>query len=206
MSDHQSASTYRYCQDCGKAKKMCICHTIQNLHSEVELIILQHPDEVHRAMGTARILNLSLDSCRIFVGENFSEHTELNDLLQDDSYNHSVLFPSEESVPVSRLGNDEIRKHRVLLIDGTWKKAYKIWRLSENLHSLTSVALPVDLEGNYRIRKAPSSNSLSTVEAGFHLLNILDVTRDFTPLIESFNQMVDMQFKHIPPHIRAQNY
>ena len=94
---------------------MCICHTIQNLHSEVELIILQHPDEVHRAMGTARILNLSLDSCRILVGENFSEHTELNDLLQAASYSHSVLFPSEESVPISHLDNHEIRKHRVLL-------------------------------------------------------------------------------------------
>ncbi|MBD1558004.1 DTW domain-containing protein [Vibrio sp. S9_S30] len=216
MSDHQSASTYRYCQHCGKAKKMCICHTIQNLHSEVELIILQHPDEVHRAMGTARILNLSLDSCRILVGENFTENAELNTLLQDDSYIHWVLFPNEKSVPVTQLssahlGNtlgsrSEMKKIRVLLIDGTWKKAYKIWRLSENLHCLLSVALPDSLKGNYRIRKAPSSNSLSTVEAGFHLLNILEPSQDFTPLIESFNQMVDRQFKHIPSHIRTQNY
>ncbi len=185
---------------------MCICHTIRELHSEVELIILQHPDESNRAKGTARILNLSLGSCRILVGEDFTQNAELNNLLQDKSYNHWVLFPNKNSLSVDHLKEGQSKKHRVILLDGTWKKALKIWHLSKNLHHLTSLALPENIEGNYRIRKSPSSNSLSTVEAGYHLLTIIEPSRDFTPLIDSFNQMIDMQFEQIPSHIRNKNY
>ncbi|UAB69388.1 DTW domain-containing protein [Vibrio sp. SCSIO 43132] len=206
MSDHQSETHSRYCQDCGKAKKMCICHTIQSLHSEVELLILQHPDEVNRAMGTARILKLSLANTHVLIGEDFTNDERLAQLLEDDAYHHCVLFPQKSSLSVSEIAKHKGKKLRVILLDGTWKKAYKMWRLNTMLHDLPCIALPENLEGNYRIRKAPSSNSLSTVEAGFHVLRLLDSSRDFSPLLESFERMVDMQFSHIPPHVRSKNY
>ncbi|MDN3610482.1 tRNA-uridine aminocarboxypropyltransferase [Vibrio ostreicida] len=198
----------RYCFECGKSLKACICESIQRLTSNVELVILQHPTETNRPMGTARILTLSLPNSHLFKGECFSEHTAFNDLLADNRYQHFVLYPGQSSTSY-----DQVAKHvatqkkvRIILLDGTWKKAYKIWQLSDNLRNLPLIHLPENIDGNYRIRKAPNDNSVSTVEAGYHILSLLQPEQDFSSLITVFNQMVDFQIKQMPPGVFAKNY
>lgn len=198
----------RYCSQCGKSQKACICKWIQRLTSNVELVILQHPSETNRPMGTARILTLSLENSYSFVGEDFSDHRELNQLLSDSQYHHFVLYPGEGALAHNDVA-DKLKKRekvRIILLDGTWKKAYKMWQLSANLHQLPLIKLPENLQGNYRIRKAPSDNSLSTVEAGYHILSLLEPEQDFSPLIESFNQMIEFQIKQMPPGVFEKNY
>ena len=198
----------RYCSQCGKSLKACICEWIQSLASNVELVILQHPTETNRPMGTARILRLSLENSYLFEGENFTQHSELNKLLDEQGCQHFVLYPGEVSVSHEEVAKAASRegKVRIILLDGTWKKAYKMWQLSENLQALPLVRLPENLQGNYRIRKAPSDNSLSTVEAGYHILTLLQPEQDFTPLLDTFNHMIDFQIKQMPPGVFEKNY
>lgn len=200
--------TSRYCSQCGKAVKACICAVIQALDSELELIILQHPTEQRRPMGTARILTLSLANCHYFVAEDFSQHQALNALLCDNSVEHFVVFPCDDALTLSQYqgGCDPTKRQRAILLDGTWKKAYKMWQLATNLHPLPRIILPRDLQGNYRIRKAPHDNALSTVEAGYHLLSLWQPQRDFSPLIEAFNQMIAFQIDQMPPGLFERNY
>ena len=61
------------------------------IDSDIELIILQHPSEVKNAIGTARILDLSLPHCQIIIGENFTEDNVLNNILKTVSQ-PSFLF------------------------------------------------------------------------------------------------------------------
>lgn len=198
----------RYCSQCGKSIKACICKWIQTLTPSVELIILQHSSETNRPLGTARILSLSLTNSYCFVGEDFTHHTELNQLIGDSDYQHFVLYPGETSVNYQVVKNTLTKKNkvRVILLDGTWKKAYKIWQLSSNINELPQVHLPPDLEGNYRIRKAPNKNSLSTVEAGYHILSLIEPEVDFSPLLTAFEQMIDFQIRQIPQEVFARNY
>lgn len=197
----------RYCSQCGKSFKACICASIVPLASSVELIILQHPTEEHRPMGTARILDLSLANSMRLVGEDFSQHAQLNALLSEPDVDHYVLYPSDVSRCASELSTlSPAKKIRIILLDGTWKKAYKMWQLSGNLHALPSVHLPKDLVGNYRIRKAPNENSLSTVEAGYHILSLLESTRNFQPLMTAFEQMIEFQIAQMPPGVFERNY
>jgi DTW domain-containing protein YfiP len=159
-------------------------------------------------MGTARILKLSLSNSYCFEGEDFSQHVALNTLLSDASYHHYVLYPGEQAQSHRKIAEkvSQGEKVRVILLDGTWKKAYKMWQLSGNLQNLPLIELPNDLQGNYRIRKAPNDNALSTVEAGYHLLSLLEPKQDFTPLIETFNQMIEFQIKQMPPGVFEKNY
>ncbi|HAS6347800.1 DTW domain-containing protein [Vibrio sp. IRLE0018] len=199
----------RYCSQCGKAKKACICQWIESLASDVELIILQHPSEELRPLGTARILDLSLESCQLLIGEDFSTHSLLNQLLADDRYQHWLLFPSEQAVEVEEVARSLTangKVPRIILLDGTWKKAYKMWQVSENLQGLPCVKLPQGLSGNYRIRKSPSENALSTVEAGFHILRYLQPQGDFSALITAFDKMIEFQIAQMPPGVFEQNY
>ncbi|MGR5138347.1 tRNA-uridine aminocarboxypropyltransferase [Vibrio jasicida] len=199
----------RYCSQCGKSRKACICQWIVPLASEVELIILQHTSEEHRPLGTARILNLSLNHCTCLIGEDFSDSAALNALLEDETYQHFILYPSEQSLCLSELATvAEVpaKKTRLILLDGTWKKAYKMWQLSTNLHTIQTVKLPEDLQGHYTIRKAPSDNSLSTVEAGFHALSLLQPSKDLTPLLIAFEKMIEFQIAQMPPGVFEKNY
>lgn len=205
---------YRYCSKCRKSLKACICDWIKTLSTSVELIILQHSKEENRPMGTARILSLSLPNSRLIVGEDFSDNVELNGLLSESEVEHVILYPSEKSTdiqafkqvqdPDRRFGDE--KRLRVILLDGTWKKAFKMWQVSNNLRDLTCIHLPTDLQGNYRIRKAPSSNSLSTVEAGYHILSLLEPENDFSPLLEAFDNMIEFQIKQMPPGVFEKNY
>ncbi|HDM8128640.1 TPA: DTW domain-containing protein [Vibrio harveyi] len=199
----------RYCSQCGKSRKACICQWIVSLANEVELIILQHTSEEHRPLGTARILNLSLNHCTCLIGEDFSDDSVLNALLEDATYQHFILYPSEQSLCLSQLADersDSTKKTRLILLDGTWKKAYKMWQLSTNLQSIPTVKLPENLQGHYTIRKAPSENSLSTVEAGYHALSLLEPNQDFTPLLAAFEKMIEFQIAQMPPGVFKKNY
>ncbi|MCL9776134.1 tRNA-uridine aminocarboxypropyltransferase [Vibrio methylphosphonaticus] len=197
----------KFCPQCFKAKRACICQWITSINSGSELVILQHPSEEKRPLGTAKILQLSLPSTQVFIGENFSDNTALNALLADENFRTCVLFLGEQSQPLEPLSQThDTRPFRIILLDGTWKKAYKIWTLSKNLHNLPMVQLPTDLEGDYRIRKAPTSNALSTVEAGYHILSILEPERDFSPLIFAFNQMIEFHISQMPPGVFERNY
>jgi len=196
----------RYCSQCGKARKACICETIVALDSQVELIILQHPTEEHRPMGTARILSLSLANSRLLVGEDFRHHDELNQLLAEPDVQHFVLYPNDLSQCVSQMKFQSDKKIRVILLDGTWKKAFKMWQVNTQLHHLPCLHLPEDLKGNYRIRKAPSDNALSTVEAGFHVLSVLQPKNDFSPLMAAFESMIEFQIQQMPQGVYERNY
>ncbi|MGO2508281.1 MAG: tRNA-uridine aminocarboxypropyltransferase [Vibrio hibernica] len=222
----------RYCLKCGKANLACICQWITSISNETEIVILQHSSESKRPMGTAKILALSLSNCVCFVGEDFSQHAALNALLADADVESAVLYPGSESMEIGdwlqySLPQKNIRhssaeiiqaatqpklvhvtksKKRLILLDGTWKKAYKIWHLSTNLHDLARVQLPENLEGNYRIRKAPSTQHLSTVEAGYYGLQLIEPSVDFTPLIHTFEQMVDFHISQMPDGVFEKNY
>jgi DTW domain-containing protein YfiP len=178
------------------------------LTAQTEVIILQHPSEVKRAMGTARILALSLNRCHCLVGEDFSQREDLLSLLGDKNYVHALLYPSDDAEVVSEswLPLEEGKQRRVILLDGTWKKAYKMWQLAPMLHTLPCGRLPLDLSAGYRIRKPPTQNSLSTVEAGYHLLSILEPDRDFTPLLTSFEQMIEHQIQQMPEGLYEKHY
>lgn len=162
-------------------------------------------------MGTARILSLSLENSVTLIGEDFSDHELLNRLLSEEGFHHAILYPGESSLSVEQLtengsGGRANKKLRVILLDGTWKKAFKMWQVSCNLQRLDTLHLPKELKGNYRIRKAPSENSLSTVEAGYHLLSLLQPSRDFVPLLTAFDRMVQFQIDQMPPGVFEKNY
>lgn len=203
----------RFCLQCLKTKKACICEWITPISTEVELIILQHPTEAKRPLGTAKILSLSLVNCRTFIGENFTDHTELNTLLADEQYQHQVLFLDGTSQAISSSSNQTKQKQRVILLDGTWKKAYKMWQLSTNLHSLPKVHLDTELSGNYRVRKAPKDNALSTAEAGYHVLSQLDgesvATKEldkFGSILTAFDNMIEFHISQMPEGVYQKNY
>jgi DTW domain-containing protein YfiP len=43
------------CPHCGKAQPLCICDSVTPIENKIALLILQHPQEQERVLGTARL-------------------------------------------------------------------------------------------------------------------------------------------------------
>ncbi|WP_261816893.1 tRNA-uridine aminocarboxypropyltransferase [Vibrio gallicus] len=199
----------RYCECCGRALKACICGWISKVDSPTEVVILQHPSEVNQAKGTAKIVELCLATSRVLIGEDFTQHNELNRLLCRPNVLHLLLFPSDESHQLVTMVNDAMNASSpttcLIVLDGTWKKAFKMFQVSKNLHLIPKVHLPLELSGRYTIRKSPRDNALSTVEAVYHALSILDSTAP-QPLLDAFDKMIEFQLSQVPEHFRQSHF
>ena len=192
----------KLCSNCLKATSACICATITLIHNEHHLHILQDPSEEKKAIGTARILKLSLKNVSLSIGEFFDE-------LMFDLTNTYLLFPAEDAVSAEQLTQKlSINKSsQFILLDGSWKKAYKLLMSNPFLQKLPKVSINVETKSNYRVRKSPREDGLSTVEAGYYLLSQLENNSEkFEPLLKSFEFMIDYQISQIPPDVYQRNY
>src|SRR6478736_1071025 len=56
------------CTHCGKPLPLCICDSITPIENKVELLILQHPQEQDRTLGTARLTALHFKNAVLKIG------------------------------------------------------------------------------------------------------------------------------------------
>ena len=190
------------CSQCNKALRACICASICALDNQHFLHVLQDPSEQHKAIGTARILALSLSRVKITTADTFAA----TDFDLDNTF---LVFPDELANTVSSLQEKQKidANTQFILLDGSWKKAYKLLMNNPFLQALPKVMMDVADKSNYRIRKSPREDGLSTVEAGYALLSALenDHTK-FIPLLDSFNKMIDFQIASMPAEVYQKHY
>lgn len=56
------------CPDCQKIPELCLCSHVSKLKTRRHVLILQHPQEPDKELGTARLANLSLENSSLVVG------------------------------------------------------------------------------------------------------------------------------------------
>ncbi len=175
------------CTKCNRPLKGCICEYICSINNEINVIALQHPSEVQQSKGTVTLLSNSMEHCTVIVGEDFSNNDLLNNLFLEHSNEIALLYPGEHSQELSVSGPYDKNLKYVILLDGTWKKAYKMFMLSKNLQQLPCLSLPASLQGQYAIRKTNKPNALSTLEACCYALGFLEKNPiKYQPLLQSF--------------------
>ncbi|WP_095210583.1 tRNA-uridine aminocarboxypropyltransferase [Endozoicomonas ascidiicola] len=140
------------CSRCHRPIDYCYCKHLQETTARIDLIILQHPSESRHALNTARIAALSIRNCQILIGEKFSDHPVLQERLATQSC--CLLFPTEQATRANTLLSSATPPECCIVIDGTWRKARKIFYCNPALHTLPAMTLePVQLS-EYRIRKS----------------------------------------------------
>lgn len=171
------------------------------MSADIKVIILQHPSEVEHAKNTVKLLCLSLPQTKVVVGETAEDFAELQEELLLSKRKVYLVYPSENSqnAASSAVPSD----CTILLIDGTWRKAFKMLQLNPWLLALP--ALHIEFEGvsQYRIRKAKRSDSLSTLEATAYTLQAIDGALDISPLFDVFDAMVQHKLNAMPAEVRA---
>ncbi|MDO9182695.1 MAG: tRNA-uridine aminocarboxypropyltransferase [Bacteriovorax sp.] len=191
------------CPHCEYILARCLCHTLKSINNKTTIIVLQHPSETKHALNTVQLMKKSFQNIVIFTGEDFSEHTVLNKLLLDHQKEIALVFPTTTS---TTLTNQNKQISHLIFIDGTWKKARKIFLLSKNLHQLQTYSLTPDKPGQYLIRSSSIDNSLSTLEACLLSLSLVEKDLDTKSLTNSFNKMIEFQIEKMGEEKFNKNY
>lgn len=196
-----------FCPKCEFLKSRCLCDTIREIDNKIKIIILQHKSETKHALNTARILVKSLKNILLLTGEDFTQNEELNAILESKTNKCALIFPSDHSVVLTAENKSSLGEiTHVILIDGTWRKAKKVYFLSRNLHTLPSFRLIPKAQSQYKIRKSPNVDGLSTLEATVESLKILEPELDTQSLNLSFKKMIDWQIKSMGEDVYKKNY
>lgn len=197
------------CQNCQRPQRVCICPWITVIANHVELIILQHPQEVNNAKNTAGLLQLSLANSQRLIGETFIPE-QLTEWLKRDGKTNLLLYPPTPettslgiAAPPALPDLTELQpeKLRLWVIDGTWRKSRKMLYLNTPLQQLPRVSLADCPPSAYHIRRAQGEDQLSTLEASCYALQQLEASRvDYQPLLDAFDGFVAQQMAFLPNH------
>jgi DTW domain-containing protein YfiP len=168
----------------------CFCDRITRLVTKTRIVLLQHPRERDMAIGTARMAHLALPNARLTVGVRFSEDPEIVAAAsRNEAY---VLFPGPGSRPVETLPAG--RPVTLVVVDGTWSQAKKILKANPLLRALPRIGFTPRRPSGYLIRKEPSADCVSTIEALAEVLRTLEPDGDrFERLLDPFHAMVARQ-------------
>ncbi len=155
--------------------------------------MLQHPQERRHPIGTARLLRLGLSDVRVH-GLALSGKSAVC-APADLPRGAGLLYPSAGARDLATLAVDERPSHLVV-IDGTWTQAHRLFRDNPWMSALPRYRLPAGEGSRYRIRAEPRHECLSTVESVVAALRILEPDlRGTGTLVSAFDAMIDEQIE-----------
>lgn len=178
------------CWRCGRPSSVCLCPHIREVETRTRVVILQHPRERSVPINTARLAEVGLTNAERLVGVEFDER-ELARALSGGAP-PILLFPGPEARPLA-----EARRHgpvTLVVLDGTWWQAQKLLKTNPSLAHLPRYRLNPAEPSRYRIRRAPSAECISTIEAIVEALTVLE--GDECParaLLAPFDALVEQQ-------------
>ncbi|WP_370979305.1 tRNA-uridine aminocarboxypropyltransferase [Agaribacterium sp. ZY112] len=190
-----------YCEQCQLPMRTCVCSAVKPQHCLTQIEILQHPQESKAAKNTAFLLKLSFpQQVRLWLGEQAHDFAELREELRKEQLKPAqaqpwaVLYPSEVAEPISHIPSTA-QGHRLIVIDATWRKAYKMWQLNQWLHQLPQYKLE-GIKGRYA-RASSVKHALSTLECVQHTLTVCEPKLD-TQALQTLFDLRQSHFKQAP--------
>ncbi len=132
------------CPRCLKPLPLCICDSITPIENRVSLLILQHPQEQDRALGTARLTALHFKNAVVRIGLSWPSLSRALGRPVADPSRWAVLYlgsakaadldTKSDVVAINRKGDIEDNQRAILkdiegivLLDGTWSQAKALW-------------------------------------------------------------------------------
>ncbi|MEQ4616911.1 MAG: tRNA-uridine aminocarboxypropyltransferase [Corticimicrobacter sp.] len=190
-----TAPTRPRCARCQRPASHCLCRHIHPVSHRTTILILQHPDEQHHPLNTARLAALALERADIRIGHSFE------DLPQRLARARApcLLFPGSQAMtlPASSTGQMCPATWPDLLVvpDGTWRQAGRLVRSHTLLENLPRLVLPEGIPSRYRLRRAIRPGAVSTLEAIVRTLEIFEPDVDFQPVLHLFDVMIEQQIE-----------
>jgi DTW domain-containing protein YfiP len=197
------------CPNCRKPQPLCICDSITQIENRISLLILQHPQEQDRALGTARLTALHFKNAVLKIGLSWPSLSKALGRPVHDPSRWAVLYlgsarvadldTKSDIVAINRKGEVEDNQRGILkdiegivLLDGTWSQAKALWWRNAWMLKCQRVILGPAKPSLYgKLRREPRRDGLSTIEAAAMLLAALEKRPDIEATLNaSFERML----------------
>ncbi|MDP3276652.1 MAG: tRNA-uridine aminocarboxypropyltransferase [Deltaproteobacteria bacterium] len=200
-TDRENWMPRALCARCERPVVVCYCDAIVSVHTSTRVVIVQHPRERDVAINTARIAKLALPNSELIDAFEAHKSPTLRAIearvAAGDCEGLGLIFPGASARPMHTLGVDRTGNRVLVAVDGTWSQAAKVLRMSPMLAALPRYALAPTKPSNYRIRKEPTAECLSTIEALVEALAVLEPESvPVHDVLAGFDAMVERQLAY----------
>ena len=189
------------CEHCERPQKTCLCSVMIDIEAPLNVLILQDKKEAQHALSSAPLIEKSISNCQRVVGEVFDPLALLGKDWQQTSV---LLFPSESAQTASPASCIDMKT--LIVLDGTWKKVARLMHLNPWLAEIRHIKIPAQNESQYRIRKSPRTDGLSSIEATVAVLNSITESDRFNAILPAFEKMIDFQIQAMGEDVYLRNY
>jgi DTW domain-containing protein YfiP len=205
----ETAQAVAECPQCRKPMPLCICDTVTPVESRISLLILQHPQEQDRALGTARLAALHFKNAVVKIGLSWPSLAKALGRPVADPARWAVLYlgsakasdldTDAEIVALTRKGEVAANQRAILsgiegvvLLDGTWSQAKALWWRNPWMLKCQRVILGPEHPSRYgALRREPRRDGLSTIEAAGMLIAALERRPQIAAVLNaSFERML----------------
>jgi DTW domain-containing protein YfiP len=203
------------CPRCRKPMPLCICDSVTPLQNRIALLILQHPQEQDRALGTARLTALHFTNAVVKIGLSWPSLAKALGKPVADPSRWAVLYlgsakatdldPGEEILALNRKGEVAENQHAILreiegvvLLDGTWSQAKALWWRNPWMLKCQRIILGPKRPSAYReLRREPRRDGLSTLEAAAMLIGALEKRPDIEATLKTAFERMLTRFREV---------
>lgn len=180
MRSHTPRDFSGVCARCFLKLEWCVCAKLPQIWTNTEIVVVRHITEEWLTSNTARLASLMLGNLRVLRyggGERF----DARPLLGQGTL---LLTPDANSAELAQA------PRRLVLLDGTFRQARRMYKKIPELHDLQSYSLRVTTHRLHGLRRAPRSDGLSTLEAIAHALAHFEAPELATPLLDAYAEFV----------------
>jgi DTW domain-containing protein YfiP len=170
--------------------------------NRVRVVILQHPREPDKVLGSAALLARALTNARLRVGLSWRSFKQVagEDAVPAE---WAVLYMGPKGAPLPAPVNVFSPKGQplpgapvgikgIILLDGTWSQAKALWWRNAWLTKLRRIVLKPERPSRYgRLRREPRREALSTMESAALALGALEGEEIRVQLESAFQAMLD---------------
>lgn len=172
-------SNVKRCPLCLMAEGYCLCAHQQAFKQtdshQVHICLLMHKEESYKPSNTGRLIEHILpDYTHRFYWHRTEPDPEFLSLLNNPVFQPYIIFPGDrggyEDRVVWQADDQDGKIPLFIILDGSWRQAGRMFRLSEYLQALPVLPLNTQRHSQYKLRKAPDEFHLCTVEVAIELL------------------------------------
>lgn len=166
----------------------------------MKIILLTHERELHRATNTGSLaIENTNNIVERIVWERVNPSKALTQLIESNSAAllYSKAIPSESPLTISSevtpakpvLSPLKLEAYEnIIIIDGTWQEAKKIFNQSPYLKAAPHFTLKTETNSLYKLRANQLEGGLCTIECIIEVLKLKGQNKIAAELIEKFDQ------------------
>ncbi|MGI2173741.1 tRNA-uridine aminocarboxypropyltransferase [Shewanella ulleungensis] len=163
------------CELCLLGELFCTCKHRQYLVTQVSFMLLMYNDEVLKPTNSGRLIADLIPDTHAFLWTRTDTDQQMLALLADERYQPYLVFPQQyienQQAIVNQILPDNLRQINgtvkiplLVMLDGSWREAIKMYRKSSYLHHMPVLSFAPETLATYALRKGSHDFQLGTAE------------------------------------------